>query len=225
MQIRPGPSDFLMFHKPKGVIVTRRDERNRKSVYDVLPAWVYTERWMPVGRLDRDTRGLLLLTNRGDMIDRLTRPHACLKKYEVWVRGHVQDWNLKSLLDGLASRGEILRAVHAERIGAAGSRSRLLISLDEGRNRHIRRMMALMKDPVTGRSFKVMDLKRIAFGPVRLDIPSGQWRFLTPGQVSALICETERPSQRVLSGDTKSFNRRRSRTPVPRKGPLVIRRS
>ena len=196
MQNRYYPSEIFLFHKPKGVIVTRRDERNRKTVYDVLPSWVSLDRWIPVGRLDRDTRGLLLFTRRGDWINLLTMPHSCLKKYEVWVRGHVEDEHLKRIVAGIEARGEILKAARAERTGIRGARSRLILFLDEGKNRHIRRLMAMMRDPVTGRPFKVMDLKRVAFGPIDLDVPSGQWKFLTPLQAAALTDIRAMPQQR-----------------------------
>jgi len=68
------PRQFLMFHKPKGVIVTLSDEGGRKTVYDILPGFVIKEGWKPVGRLDRDSRGLLLFTRDGGLVNRLTQP-------------------------------------------------------------------------------------------------------------------------------------------------------
>ena len=81
------PSEVFLFHKPKGAVVTRRDERGRRTVYDLLPAWVLRDGWVPVGRLDLDSRGLLLFVRDGALVEAFTRPGGLLKTYEAWVRG------------------------------------------------------------------------------------------------------------------------------------------
>jgi 23S rRNA pseudouridine2605 synthase len=184
---------LILFHKPKGVVVTRSDNLGRKTVYDCLPAWIKTDEWMPVGRLDAETRGLLLFTKDGKLLELLTRPGTCIKTYEVWVRGRVGGEHVRRMLEGVPSRGETLKAVHVDLKGGIGPKSRILVQLDEGRNRHIRRMFGELRDPERGTPLKVTDLKRTAFGAITLDVPSGAWRFLTPEEERALLGETDTP--------------------------------
>lgn len=172
---------LLMLHKPKGYVVTRSDEKGRKTVYDLLPAWAYDERWMPAGRLDLDSRGLLLFSKGGKDVDALTRPGRLLKTYEVWVRGRVTPEHAALALTGA------FRAKEVEVLGQAGPKTRLRVVLDEGRNRHIRRLFGAMKDPRFGTPLKVLELKRTAVGSLSLDVPSGQWRFLTEAEASSLL--------------------------------------
>lgn len=182
---------ILMFHKPKGVVVSRSDERGRRTVYDCLPQWVFQDDWLPVGRLDRDSRGLLLFTQDGRIVERLTRPHSFLKTYELWIRGRVTEAHIEQLIAGVQSRGELLRAQKIMLSGGIGAKSRVIVELDEGRNRHIRRMFAALIDPLHGTALKVLDLKRLAFGTITLDIPSGKWRFLSAKEVKLLLNNEE----------------------------------
>ncbi|MDZ7358452.1 MAG: pseudouridine synthase [candidate division KSB1 bacterium] len=175
-----------MFHKPKGVVVTRKDEHGRRTVYDCLPNWVLQDGWVPIGRLDRDSRGMLLFTQDGEIVDRLTRPHACAKTYLLWVRGRVTNQHIAMMKAGVMAQGELLKAIEIQLLGGAGPKSRIQIVLDEGKNRHLRRMFSQLKDPLRGTSLKVVDLKRIAIGSVKLDIPSGDWRFLTSAEIDSL---------------------------------------
>jgi 23S rRNA pseudouridine2605 synthase len=177
---------IFLFHKPKNLIVTKSDERGRKTVYDRLPAWVKADGWLPVGRLDADSTGLLLFTREGGIVDRLTRPGACLKTYEVWARGRVMEAHVRRMLGGVESRGDVLKAAAVELKGGAGPKTRLLIRLDEGRNRHIRRMLGELSDPERGTPLKVTDLKRTGFGPLILDVPSGEWRWLREDEMESL---------------------------------------
>jgi 23S rRNA pseudouridine2605 synthase len=156
-------------------------------VYDCLPAWVLTDNYIPVGRLDLDSRGLLLFTQDARLMNRLTCPGQCLKTYEVWVRGRVTDAHIGKMLEGVeTARKDKLRAVEIERMGGIGRKTRLRVVLDEGKNRHIRRMFGSLFDESTGRLMKVMDLKRTGFGPVQLDILSGNWRFLSDEEEKTL---------------------------------------
>jgi len=75
---------LLALNKPKGYVVTRSDELGRKTVYDLLPDWVFHDGWMPVGRLDLESKGLLLFTTNGKIGDALTKPGNCIKVYEIW---------------------------------------------------------------------------------------------------------------------------------------------
>src|SRR6185369_558046 len=97
----------------KGYVVTRSDEMDRKTVYSLLPDWAFDDKWKPVGRLDLDSKGLLLFTQNDKLADRITRPGACLKTYEVWVRGLVTEEHLRQAVKGVENSGEILRAFQA----------------------------------------------------------------------------------------------------------------
>jgi 23S rRNA pseudouridine2605 synthase len=186
MNIIEHKSAFILFHKPKGFVVTRTDEQGKPTVYDRLPEWVLADGWLPVGRLDADSRGLLLFTRDGKTVEKLTRPGACLKTYEIWVRGSVTEEHVRRMLEGVLSRGELLKAAAVELKGGAGPKSRLAVRLEEGKNRQIRRMMGELKDPERGTPLKVTDLKRTGFGPLVLDIPSGEWRWIREEEMRML---------------------------------------
>ncbi|MBM4033225.1 MAG: rRNA pseudouridine synthase [Planctomycetes bacterium] len=177
----------LMLHKPKSVVVTRRDERGRRTVYDLLPDWALAEGWVPVGRLDRESTGLLLFVKEGELVERLTQPGACPKTYEVWVRGRVTEEHLAAIRRGIASPVGPLRAMSVERLGGAGPKSRLRVTLDEGKNRHIRRLFGALRDPKFGTPLKVVELRRTHIGRLALDVPSGTWRFLEEREVEELL--------------------------------------
>ncbi len=169
-----------MLHKPKGYVVTRSDEKGRKTVYDLLPEWALEQGWMPVGRLDLDSKGLLLFTRDGKLADRLTRPGSCPKVYEVWVRGHVTQDHVEIALKGVKTPEGLLKASQIRIKGGAGPKTRLEVELEEGKNRHIRRLFGALKDPKFGTPLKVLELKRVQIGGLRLDVESGKWRFLNP---------------------------------------------
>jgi 23S rRNA pseudouridine2605 synthase len=176
-----------MFHKPKGAIVTLSEESGRKTVYDILPGFVFKDRWRPVGRLDRDSRGLLLFTRDGGLVNSLTQPGQYSKIYEVWVRGRITEEQLQQTLKGVKTAIGILKLERVAISGYAGHKTRLLVELLEGKNRHIRRVFGALKDPQFNSPLKVLDLKRIQIGTIKLDIPSTKWRFLTHKEESALI--------------------------------------
>jgi len=136
--------NLLVLNKPKGYVVTRSDERGRKTVYDLLPDWVFNDGWMPIGRLDLESKGLLLFTTNGKIGDALTRPGNCIKVYEIWVRGHVTDEHIVTAKHGIESKGDILKALHVEKIGMGGAKTKLRIQIDEGKNRHIRRLFGAL---------------------------------------------------------------------------------
>ena len=89
---------LFAMNKPKGYLVTRSDDLGRKTVYDLLPAWAYEDGWMPIGRLDLESKGLLLFTRDGQIGNVLTKPGNCIKIYEIWVRGHVSEEHIKDAL-------------------------------------------------------------------------------------------------------------------------------
>jgi 23S rRNA pseudouridine2605 synthase len=182
---------LLLFHKPKSVVVTTSDELGRKSVYDLLPKWVREEEWVPVGRLDRDTRGLLLFVKDHALVDELGKPGRFEKEYEVWVRGHIQPHHLEEISQGIESPSGRLTCERISIEGYLGPKTRVHVVLTEGKNRHIRRMFGALRDDVFGTPLKVIDLKRIRFGPVHLDVPSGEWRMLTDAEIQGLNTESQ----------------------------------
>ena len=177
---------LLVLNKPKGYIVTRSDERGRKTVYDLLPQWVFDDQWMPIGRLDLESKGLLLFTKDGKVGNALTKPGNCKKIYEIWVRGHVTDEHIIQAQQGVDSIHGILKA-KAEKIGMGGAKTKLKIELEEGKNRHIRRLFGALKDPKFGTSLKVLSLNRVSIGSFKASIENGTWRYLSVKEEISLL--------------------------------------
>ena len=178
---------LLVLNKPKGYVVTRSDERGRKTVYDLLPDWVFDDQWMPIGRLDLESKGLLLFTTDGQIGNALTKPGNCIKVYEIWVRGHVTDEHIAAAMKGVESRDDLLKTMGIEKIGMGGAKTKLRVEIDEGKNRHIRRLFGALKDPKFGTPLKVLKLKRISIGSFKLDLEIGKWRYLSLEEERTLI--------------------------------------
>ncbi|RME93028.1 MAG: rRNA pseudouridine synthase [Verrucomicrobia bacterium] len=178
--VRPRPRLYVALHKPPGYVSTRRPQGRQKGVMELLPA-EWQNRLYPVGRLDRATEGLLLLTNDGEFALRLTHPRwGVLKHYLAVVRGRVEPAVAERLVRGLRHRGERLRAESVRILSANNTRSRVRIVLREGRNREVRRMFAAC-------GLEVEHLLRDQIGPLKLgELPAGRWRVLTPAEVRAL---------------------------------------
>jgi len=179
--------NLLALNKPKGYVVTRSDERGRKTVYNLLPEWAFYDGWMPIGRLDLESKGLLLFTQDGKIGDTLTRPGNCMKVYEIWVRGHVTDEHIAEAKRGVESKHGLLKALVVEKIGMGGAKTKLRIVIDEGKNRHIRRLFGAMSDPKFGTPLKVLELKRVSIGSFKPNIESGTWRYLSQEEEKMLI--------------------------------------
>ncbi|SHO80324.1 Ribosomal large subunit pseudouridine synthase B [hydrothermal vent metagenome] len=177
---------LLALNKPKGYLVTRSDDLGRKTVYNLLPNWAFDDGWMPIGRLDLDSKGLLLFTTNGQINNFLTKPKSCIKIYEVWVRGYVNSEHISMAKRGVESKYGLLKA-KVEKIGMGGAKTKLIVEIDEGKNRHIRRLFGALKDPKFGTSLKVLELKRIKIGSFELDIQSSQWRYLSVEEEKKLI--------------------------------------
>ncbi len=177
---------LFALNKPKGYLVTRSDDLGRKTVYDLLPDWVFNDGWMPIGRLDLESKGLLLFTTDGKVGNALSKPGSCIKVYEVWVRGYVTDEHIAEAKKGVDSKHGLLKA-KVEKIGMGGAKTKLRIELQEGKNRHIRRLFGALKDPKFGTPLKVLDLKRISIGSFKLDIQSGKWRYLSSQEERTLL--------------------------------------
>jgi 23S rRNA pseudouridine2605 synthase len=178
--LRAAAKVYLMLNKPRGLVTTRADEQGRATVCDLL-----TGRGLPfvapVGRLDKASEGLLLLTNDNQWAARLTDPGAHIEKlYHVQVDRLADAELTRSLAAGVQVEDDFL-AVKRAGILRHGSRTSWLdVVLDEGKNRHIRRLLAAL-------DVGVLRLIRIAIGPIELGLlPKGQFRHLTPAEVKAL---------------------------------------
>lgn len=187
MNTTKNSTKLLALNKPKGYVVTRSDELGRKTVYDLLPGWVYEDEWMPIGRLDLESRGLLLFTKDGKVGNFLTKPKNCIKIYEIWVRGYVTDEHISLALKGVDTKYGLLKALQVEKIGTGGAKTKLRISIDEGKNRHIRRLFGAMKDFKFGTPLKVLKLERVSIGSFKLDLELGKYRFLSLDEEKELL--------------------------------------
>lgn len=178
---------LLALNKPKGYLVTRSDDLGRKTVYDLLPEWVFNDGWMPIGRLDLESKGLLLFTRDGQVGNALTKPGNCIKVYEIWVRGHVSDEHIKMALKGVETSQGVLKALVVEKIGMGGAKTKLRVEINEGKNRHIRRLFGALKDPKFGTPLKVLNLNRVSIGSFKLDVELGKWRYLLQEEEEILM--------------------------------------
>jgi len=181
-----------MLHKPKGVEVTRPKTGDGKTanphnVYSFLPPEFHSEGWVPVGRLDKDSTGLLIFVREGFLVKLLQTPQNIEKTYEVWVKGHLKPEHLEKLLVGVRSPIGILKAKAISIMGLVGPNCLVKVVLDEGKNRHIRRMFRGLRDDKPNKLFKALDLTRVSIGPIGLDIEPGQWRFLSERESEALL--------------------------------------
>lgn len=178
---RPLPSGgeyvYIMLHKPRGYVTTASDEKGRANVTQLVDCG---QRVYPVGRLDMDSEGLLLLTNDGDFANHLMHPKAEVNKtYEVWVT-HYYDGVQKKLEQPITIDGYTIKPPQVKILGINGKNARLYITIHEGRNRQIRKMCQVAGVHVTR-------LRRISEGKVTLgDLPKGKWRHLTEEEVSVL---------------------------------------
>lgn len=178
---------LFALNKPKGYVVTRSDERGRKTVYDLLPRWAFDDGWMPIGRLDLESKGLLLFTQNGQIGNVLTKPGGCVKIYEILVRGHVTQKHISSALIWIETPIWMLKARKIEKIWNLWAKTKLRIQIDEGKNRHIRRLFWAMKDPKFGTPLKVLELQRVSIGSLELSIESGKWKYLTQEEEDMLL--------------------------------------
>jgi 23S rRNA pseudouridine2605 synthase len=169
---------YIMLNKPRGFVTTVSDEFGRATVMDLVPCY---ERLFPVGRLDADSEGLLLLTNDGDLTNRLTHPrYGFEKEYQALIDRDLSDAEAQRLRDGVVLDGRKTAPAIVERLYRAPQGVWFRIAIHEGRNRQIRRMLFVVNR-------EVYRLVRVRVGPVRLgDLPSGHFRHLSPDEISAL---------------------------------------
>ena len=177
--LRKTEKTYLLLYKPKGYLTTYRDPQGRRTIYDLLPD---RDRYLfPVGRLDLDTSGLLILTNDTAFAERLTNPdYKVPKTYLVKASKHLSEEQLDRLRQGIALRDGPTRPARVERIRESGGKTVFEMTISEGRNRQVRRMVEAL-------DAKVLKLVRVAIGPIRIgDLPIGKTRELTVQEVRAL---------------------------------------
>ena len=175
---------WIRFHKPTGVLCTADDTHGRRTIYDLLPGEYRSLRY--VGRLDLDTEGLLLLTNDGDVANRLQHPRSQVEReYEACVRGVPSKKDIARLRGGIVLDDGLARPARVETAPPVKEFGNLRLVMTEGRKREVRRLLDAMGYPV-------VTLRRVRFGPVRLgDLPPGEWEVLSEDDVLALRKRTE----------------------------------
>lgn len=182
-RLQPERREIVALHKPVGVVTTMRDPEGRKTVGDLLrelrsPA---APRLVPVGRLDYDTSGLLLLTNDGDLAFALTHPRFGVEKvYRVTLRGRLEPEEVRRLQHGIVLEGRRTAGARLRVVAAAVDRSIVDLTLHEGRYRQVRRMFEAL-------GHQVLALQRRRFGPIGLGgLAPGKLRSLDPHERKAL---------------------------------------
>lgn len=171
---------YAAINKPRGVVCSRTDPSGRQTVGELLPAeWNHL---YSVGRLDRDSEGLLFLTNDGEFSLRLTHPrYGVVKKYVLTVEGRAEANVLDKMRAGVFDQGERLKAHRARIVSASNKQTVLELELLEGKNREIRRMCDVL-------GLKVLRLQRIQIGKIKLgELKVGRWRTLTDGEINSLL--------------------------------------
>ncbi len=169
---------YILLNKPCGVVTSARDEKNRTCVTDLVKCGT---RVYPVGRLDLNSQGLILMTNDGELTNKLTHPrHEIPKIYEVEVVGKVTTEQLNTLNSSMTVDGYVLLPVKTEFLSKDDKFTTLRMTLYEGRNRQIRKMCEQV-------GLKVAKLTRVAIGSIKLgDLQIGKWRYLTNDEINKL---------------------------------------
>lgn len=188
---------YYMVHKPAGVVTTMNDPQGRTDVRSLLPD--EGPRVFPVGRLDRDTEGLLLLTNDGDLANRLAHPrYGVEKEYLAEVEGRPTNAQLAAIRRGVDLEDGPAKAHSVRMVDARGSRAQLRLVMTEGRKREVRRLLAAVDLPVRR-------LVRLRIGPIKLGrLGAGERRELSPEEIYALrrlVAKAERRLRREASPD------------------------
>ena len=176
VEARPEHVNILL-HKPRGYVTTLQDEKGRKTVAELVDCG---QRVYPVGRLDMDSEGLLLLTNDGTLTNLLLHPgHEVRKTYEVWLKNARKD-RITAMGAPMDIDGYRIRPAEVELLWLEREQAMLRLTIHEGRNRQIRKMAEQCGMHVTR-------LRRIAEGPISLgELPKGQWRYLTENEILSL---------------------------------------
>jgi 23S rRNA pseudouridine2605 synthase len=199
----------IALHKPRGYVTTRSDPEGRKTVYDLLVD--APTRVVPVGRLDLATSGLLLFTNDTQFANWLTDPaNALARVYLVTVKGCVDDTTIAKLEHGITVDGERLAAHAAEIRKASGKETHLTLTLVEGKNREVRRMLEAVGHPVRA-------LKRVQFGELALGgLAPGTWRKLSAAELRAAFPGYTWPFDSPASARVRKLAQAEPKKRVPR---------
>ena len=208
---------YYAVHKPVGVLTTNADPQGRPRVIDLIPPG---ERVFPVGRLDRSSEGLVLLTNDGELAQRLAHPRFGIRKvYRVVVAGRLDPETMRQMKRGIHIAEGLVHVDGARILKARERATEMEIVLREGKNREIRRILARL-------GHKVQQLRRVAIGPLRLgEIPPGAYRILSSDEIRRLHEAADAAERGETSGDsggspadTRRPGPKRPRTGPPRKG-------
>lgn len=177
--VRPKKHEYYRFYKPTGYITSADDEKDRKIIYDILPQNMHNLR--PVGRLDRDSSGLIILTNDGDLINELTHPSIKVPKvYIVTIDGRIHIHQLEQMAKGIEIEDGKIAYADTMVVESTNKRTVLRITLYQGLNRQIRKMLAKL-------GFEVVSLKRIQHATIDIEgLKKGQFKPIKPQQIKEL---------------------------------------
>lgn len=178
--IKPHRKIYIALNKPVGYVCTRKDPLGRKTIGDLLPAeW---NNLFSVGRLDRDSEGLIFLSNDGDFCLNVTHPRYGIKKtYWVTVAGRVPAQVVSKFQQGIHEGGEFLKAHKVRILRSNNTQSVVEVELSEGKNREVRRLFE-------SQGLQVLQLQRVQIGRIRIgELPLGKWRTLTEAEINSLL--------------------------------------
>lgn len=181
-RLEPPEREVLVYNKPEGELVTRRDPEGRRTVFERLPK-LDKGRWVPVGRLDINSSGLLLLTTDGELANRLMHPSRQVEReYAVRVMGQVTEEQLEQLVNGVELEDGPARFEEIVVSGGEGINRWFHVVIMEGRQREVRRIWEAV-------GAKVNRLKRVRYGSVMLDsaLKAGRWRYLDDNEIDELL--------------------------------------
>jgi len=203
----PAKRRWIVFHKPTGVLCTRKDPHGGKTVYDALPAWSSGLRY--VGRLDQHTTGLLMLTNDGTLASALAHPSGrAEREYVAQAKDPVTARSLRTLKRGIRLEDGFAKPKRVRRADLSGGRSGIRIVLTEGRNREVRRLLRAV-------GISVVSLARVRFGPFRLgDREPGRWRPAYKREINEAREFIRRRKIPHRGGKRARFSTARSRSPA-----------
>lgn len=203
---------YYAVNKPTGVLSTSADPQGRSRVIDFVPS---SERVFPVGRLDQSSQGLMLLTNDGDLAQQLSHPKYGVRKvYRVSVAGKIDAETMRNMRKGMYISDGFVRVEGARILKTRARMTELEITLREGKNREIRRILARL-------GHKVQVLRRIGIGPLRLgDLPPGAYRALSRDEIRRLHLAVEHSREEVESEATERKSKSGNRKSKPRTGSV-----
>jgi 23S rRNA pseudouridine2605 synthase len=171
---------FILLNKPRGYMVTKKDEFKRKTIYDLLPD--FASKLHPIGRLDYESEGLLILTNDGEVTNSIIHPSAKIEKtYKVTINGRISKEDVEKLRTGIEIDDYKTQPAKVFLKSSSDTKSELRVIIYEGKNRQIRKMFEAV-------GHKVSSLKRLQIGEIKLEkMPTGTWRFLRDSELLFLL--------------------------------------